>query len=173
MICWKSIGELTDEVVLGTGGKSTKEPTKKVRAILIRTDDKYAVTYEKSSNSYALPGGSIDPGEDQISALIREVFEETGCSCDVISPLGIIHENRSRADTTRSTYYFVVHTSTKQSALHLTEEEIKLGTSLLWCSLEDLLRLIKDSPATTDAEKFRKERDLLALSEYMRVNQEP
>lgn len=36
------------------------------------------LTYQHSSREYQLPGGGIDPGEGQISALTREAREETG-----------------------------------------------------------------------------------------------
>ena len=37
---------------------------------------------------FQLPGGGIDPGEQPLAALHREVFEETGWKIDVIRKLG-------------------------------------------------------------------------------------
>lgn len=95
---------------------------------------------ERETNVCALPGGSIEPGEDEKSAIIREIYEETGFSCDTTKPLGIICENRYHADTTRLSYYFVVHTKSQQSSLHLTEEECKLGTTVKWCSINEMIQ---------------------------------
>ena len=113
LIDWKVIGQLTDKNVLGTDGLSTKEPRRTSRAILINEDGQYAVMHVEKFNLHSLPGGGIDNGENELSALIREVFEETGCSCDAVEPLGIVSENRYHADYTSLSYYFVVRTKNK------------------------------------------------------------
>ncbi len=166
MISWKLIGELTDKIVLGTDGLSEKEPRKTSRAILVNKDGKYAVMYASKFNLHSLPGGGIDNGEDEVSALVREVFEETGCTCDDMKPLGIVSENRYHADFTSISYYFVVKTNTIQNKLHLTEAEIENGTILKWCSLDEMIHLIKDIEHETNQRKFLQARDLLALNEY-------
>lgn len=165
---WKIISKLTDKDVLGTDGLSTKEPRKTSRAILINEDGKYAVMYAKKFNLHSLPGGGIDDGEDERSALIREVFEETGCTCDTIEALGIISENRYHADFTSLSYYYIVTTKTKHGILHLTDTEQENGTILKWCSLDDLIHLIKDVEHETNQRKFLQARDLAALNEYQR-----
>lgn len=165
---WKIIGELTDKNVLGTDGLSDKKPRKTSRAIMINKDGKYAVMYAKKFNLHSLPGGGIDNGEDELSALVREIFEETGCTCDVIEPLGIVSENRYHADYTSISYYFVVKTKTMQSVLHLTDAEAENGTILKWCSLDETLRLIRDIEHETNQRKFLQARDLTALNEYIR-----
>lgn len=166
---WKTIGKLTDRNVLGTDGMSSKEPRKKSRAILINDDDKIAVMYERASNCYALPGGGIEEGEDEVSALVREIAEETGCACDTIEPLGIISENRYHADSTHISYFFVVHTKTKHNALHLTDEEVALGTTLKWCSLDEALKRIRSNDLDTNQKRFLQARDLVALNEYIHL----
>ncbi len=165
---WKMIGQLTDKNVLGTDGLSAKEPRRTSRAILINQDGQYAVMYAKKFNLHSLPGGGIDNGESEVSALVREVFEETGCTCDSIEPLGIVSENRYHADFTSLSYYFVVHTKTKQAILHLTDAEIENGTTLKWCSFNELYSLIKDIEHETNQRKFLQARDLLALEEYQK-----
>ena len=163
---WKLLGVLTDKDILGTDGLSTKEPRRTSRAILINEAGQYAVMYAKKFNLHSLPGGGIDNGEDEISALVREVFEETGCVCDRVERLGIVSENRFHADFTSLSYYFVVYTKTMQTVLHLTDAEIENGTILMWCSFDEMYSLIQDSVHETNQRKFLQARDLLALNEY-------
>ena len=165
---WKIIACLTDKTVLGTEGICLKEPRRKVRTILINEEGKYALTYEAASRIHTLPGGGIEEGEDPTFALQREVYEETGCSCDMIFPLGIVCENRYHADITTLSYFFVIHTKTKHTVSHLTKEEAELGTTLKWCSLGEMIHLIQDIKYETNQKRFLQARDLAAIDEYMR-----
>lgn len=164
---WKIISELTDKTVLGTDGLSHEKPRKKSRAILINKDGKIAVIYEKKSNLHTFPGGSFEPGEDELSALVREISEETGCTCDTIIPLGIVSENRNHANSTHLSYFFVVHTQTLFPMPHFTTEEIELETTLKWCSLDETLHFIKNTEHDTSQKRFMQARDLAALHEYI------
>ncbi|MBQ8040829.1 MAG: NUDIX domain-containing protein [Lachnospiraceae bacterium] len=165
---WNLIAELTDKNVLGLDGMSNKVPRKTSRAIVMNEDGKYAVMYAEKFNLYSLPGGGIEEGEDEISTLIREIYEETGCICDFVEQLGIVSENRNHQDYTTLSYYFVVHTKTKTSDTHLTEAEIENGTSVKWFSLEETLHRIRDAEHETTQRKFLQARDLAALTEYCR-----
>lgn len=51
-----------------------------VYAILLRGDDLLLTHQTEPVPEFQLPGGGIDPGEQPIAALHREVFEETGWS---------------------------------------------------------------------------------------------
>ena len=161
---WNLIAELTDKNVLGLDGMSNKVPRKTSRAIVMNEDGKYAVMYAEKFNLYSLPGGGIEEGEDEISALEREIYEETGCICDFAEQLGIVSENRNHQDYTTLSYYFVVHTKTKTSDTHLTEAEIENGTSVKWFSLEETLHQIRDAEHETTQRKFLQARDLAALT---------
>ena len=163
---WNLIAELTDKNLLGLNGMSNKLPRKTSRAIVINEDGNCAVMYEAKFNLYSLPGGGIEEGEDEISALIREIYEETGCTCDCIQQLGLVSENRNHQDYTTLSYYFVVHTKAQNASLHLTEEEIENGTTVLWLSLEETIHRIKDVEHETNQRKFLQARDLAALMEY-------
>ena len=168
MHIWKMLTELTDQNVLGSGGLSCEAPVEKARAILVNEAAQYAVMHEKATNLYMLPGGGIEDGEDAEAAITREILEETGCSCDSIIPLGIISENRFHANCTRLSYFFVIHTSTKQAIPCFTREERELGTEVKWVSLDELLHLIRDCECGSENRKFLQARDLAALQEYIK-----
>jgi len=163
---WNLISELTDKNVLGLEGMSSKPPRKTSRALVINEEGNCAVMYAEKFNLYSLPGGGIEEGEDEVSTLIREIYEETGCTCDSIEQLGMVSENRNHQDYTTLSYYFVVHTKTKNSNLHLTEAEIDNGTIIKWFSLEETIHRIKDVEHETTQRKFLQARDIAALNEY-------
>lgn len=170
---WNILAQLTDRTVLGTDGLSSKAPQRKVRAILRNRDGKLALMYEKATGSHALPGGGIEPGEDETAALLRELLEETGCSCDTVTPLGIVTENRYHADTVRISYFFVVYTEQATAIPRFTAEEVALGTVLKWCFPEEALSLLRGDPADTPQRRFLQARDLAALLAYMESEKQP
>lgn len=165
-IKWKTIAELTDETVLGTGGLSDKAPRRTARAIVENPDGLYAVMYSKKFNLYTLPGGGMEAGETALEALEREILEETGCTCDTAEPLGIVSENRFHADYTSLCYFFVVHTKTEKGELHLTALEEENGTVAEWHTLDDAVHLIRDRVHDTNQRKFLQARDVAALAAY-------
>lgn len=166
---WKIIAELTDQNVLGTDGLSRQKPVKKARGILINEEGKYALMYEKKNDWYALPGGAMEENENEVAAIQREIREETGCTCDEIVPLGIVTENRFHSDSARLSYFFVIHTQTRQGVPQLTFEELELETELVWCTLEEMLFLIKNARCSTPVKRFLQARDLAALHEYLTI----
>lgn len=174
LLPWNIIAELTDKNVLGLDGMSNKPPRRTSRAIVFNEEGNCAVLYAKKYNLYSLPGGGIEEGEDEVSALVREIEEETGCTCDSIQQLGIVSENRGHQDFTSLSYYFVVHTKARPHALCLTETEKQDEISVMWCSVEEALHLIKDVEHDTNQRKFLQARDVAALVEYLaeRINKE-
>ena len=164
---WTTIAELTDKNVLDLDGMSNKPPRRTSRAIVINEEGNCAVLYAKKYNLHSLPGGGIEEGEDEFSALLREVEEETGCTCDSIQRLGIVSENRGHQGYTTLSYYFVVHTKEKPCELRLTDAEEEDGISVMWCSVKEALHLIKDVEHDTNQRKFLQARDVAALMEYL------
>ena len=73
------------------GSTFTRQAT---RAIVLKGEE-ILLLYTERYHDYSLPGGGIDEGEDQITALIRELREETGAQ-DVrnIEPFGLYEEFR-------------------------------------------------------------------------------
>ena len=72
----EQICELNDRIVLGTDGMSAKTPRITARAIVKNKDGLYAVMYADKFKLHSLPGGGVEDGEDVLTALRREVYEE-------------------------------------------------------------------------------------------------
>ena len=161
----KTIAKLTDKNILGLEGLSTAEPRYTSRAVLRNSEGKFAVMIMKKVGFQLLPGGGIDPGEDEISALKREILEETGCSCDYIKEIGIVEENRAHCDYTQISYYYFVRTNGKISETQLTDSEKANKTEIQWHSFDEIYRLITEFAPKTEQQKFLRARDSAILEE--------
>ena len=162
----KQICELNDRIILGTDGMSTKAPRITARAIVKNKDGLYAVMYADKFKLHSLPGGGVEDGEDVLTALRREVYEETGCVCDEIRELGVVTENRASLDYTQINHYFVVTTNHTPREIHLTEVEQTNRTVVKWVAFDEADRLINEQVFDRVQAKYLKARDVAALREY-------
>lgn len=160
------IGELNDKLVLGQDGLSNKAPRLTARAIVRNQSGLYAVMYSDKLNLYSLPGGGVEEGEDVLTALRREVYEEVGCTCDEVTELGIITENRASLDYTQINFYYAVTTNRVSGKTHLTESEQASNTVVQWHSFDEMVRLIGGQKFDRVQGKYLKARDVAALKAY-------
>ena len=162
----KQICELNDKIILGQDGLSNMAPRITARAIVKNQDGLYAVMYADKFKLHSLPGGGVEDGEDVLTALRREVYEETGCVCDEIQELGIVAENRASLDYTQINYYFVVTTTHTPGENHLTEAEQDSRTVVEWHTFDEMVRLINEQEFDRVQGKYLKARDVAALRDY-------
>jgi len=163
----KLLCELNDKLLLGLDGMSDKPPRLTARAIVKNANGLYAVMYAEKFGLHSLPGGGIEDGEDPITALRREILEETGCTCDHIEELGIVSENRAHQDFTCKSYYYAVTTDHAPEPIQLTADEIANKTTVQWHTLDDMIRLICTPEHTTTQRMYLQARDRAAITEYL------
>lgn len=166
----KLICELNDRIILGQAGRSDKVPRVTARAIVRNQNGLYAVMYADKFKLHSLPGGGVEAGEDVLTALRREVNEETGCVCDEIKELGIVAENRASLDYTQINYYYAVTTTHQPGENHLTEAELASRTVVQWHTFDEMVRLINEQEFDRVQGKYLKARDVAALREYAEIN---
>ena len=162
----RCIARLTDRDLLGTEGLSHAAPRLTARAILRNGKGQYAVVHTDGFGIHMLPGGGVEMGESILTALHREVAEETGCRITSAVPLGYVEENRAHADYTQLSYYFIVDTPDETFHPHLTELEAAHGAKAMWMTLEEAWECISTPVFERPQGKFLQARDVAALTAY-------
>ena len=116
------------------------------RAVIVGADGRIAMQRDKNGE-YKLPGGGIEPGEDEMEALCREVSEETGMTVirDSVREIGVIIERRrdiyspeKRYESHSYCYFCSCEQAVGQTSL--TEHEQYHGYKLEWASFEQIMQ---------------------------------
>ena len=90
------------------------------------------------------PGGGIDPGEDEVTAVVRELHEETGlvvAPSDVLGPLArrrVWHGYSDVVVDQHDSFYAVRTRAFEPVPAGLTEEELVTVHGLRWWTTEEL-----------------------------------
>jgi len=160
---------ITDKDITGSENLSTAEPRIAVNAVLFDAEGNIALSHETKYDLITLPGGGVEPGEDFHAAVKREMWEETGCDCEITGELGWIYENRSEHNFVQQRYYYTARVVGEKGELHLTEEELATDTTVIWLPLNEALKIISEKQHDNYYEsyqrKFVKKRDVAALEQ--------
>ncbi len=115
-----------------------------VRAI-IREGSNLLMIHSSCDGDYKFPGGGIKAGEDHLSALSREVNEESGANLlkEMIEYGKVIEYDRpieKQFDLfVMTSYYYLCQIELQIGIQHLEKYESELGFTPEWISIEDAL----------------------------------
>lgn len=115
---------------------------------VIKKDNKYLLVQEaqeKCRGKWNIPTGHLDPNESVFDGAKREIYEETGCTAEIINIMGITIEEKSMTNFKQISYVFLGRVINKTNELHLTKKEELEKTIVLWKSFEEGLEKIKNS----------------------------
>ena len=163
----KHLITITDKDITGSENLSSAKPRIAVGVVLLDDDQNIALYYGENWDMYTLPGGGMEDGEDLISAVQREMWEEAGCRCEIVSEIGVVHENRSEHDFTQEKYHYLAKVVGEKGELHLTEKELASNATICWFMPEQALQIIESQQPTTYQQKFIKKRDMTVLKEVL------
>jgi len=129
------------------------------RAIVIN-NSKIALLFVPKHNYHKLPGGGIEPGEDQETALHREILEETGCRIKILKDVGMIIEYRDDKDMRQESYCYLAKVDGEIKEPSFTEKEKADGFKLIWVAIDEAISLLKKDRPKTESGRFIQVRDL-------------
>ena len=115
------------------------------RGILFDAFGNIAIINKVLKNEFKLPGGGIENEETKEKAFLREIYEETGCQAEILDYIGITIEEKGKTNFKQISYVFIGRVLNNTNQLHLTEKEKLEETRVLWQTLEEGLKSIKNS----------------------------
>jgi len=163
----KHLATITDKDITGSDALATAEPRIAVSAVLFDRDNNIALQYLSNYEVYALVGGAVDPGEDLLTAIKREVLEESGCDCEIIGELGYTFESLAEPNKSQKRYNYIARVVGEKGKLQLTEDEISWGAVTCWHPIEKALQLIKETDSSYYVHKFMRLREIAVLTEVI------
>ena len=115
--------------------------------ILVSKGDKILLARHARRNTdlYTCLAGFMEHGESIEKCAEREVKEETGYHCHIISYLGSIEEHKLEKNFLHISYCFLAETVGKKGSLHLTKKEKSLGFKHQWFSIDEAIEMMEKS----------------------------
>jgi 8-oxo-dGTP diphosphatase len=136
---------------------------KAARAIVFDDSGQVALLHATKTYYFKLPGGGMENGEDEETALKRECKEEIGCDIKIIEALGSTLEYRKKYGLKQTSYCFFAEVVGKKGIPHLEQDEINEGFEAVWLPLADALKKVRESKPTVYEGLFMVPRDIALL----------
>ena len=120
-----------------------------VRAILLDENDNVCLEYLLDDDGfgprdyYETPGGGIKQGETHEQAIKREIEEEVGYECEIISFLAEVDDYYNLIKRHNHNYYYLVRRGKKVSQ-HLEEDEKIRISKIIWVNIDEAIRLYEN-----------------------------
>ncbi|MBE6879973.1 MAG: NUDIX domain-containing protein [Ruminococcaceae bacterium] len=145
----------------------SKRPS--ARAVIIK-DNLLAMVYSEKYRYYKFPGGGIEKGEEHISALIREVREETGLSVipDTIKEYGKVDILR-KSDIFENTvfyqenFYYLCDVTKDLDSQKLDDYELESGFTLKYVTADEAIRTNREKSTSDDVYMIEREIRVLEI----------
>ena len=124
-------------------GKAFIRPS--ARGIIFR-DGKLAVIYSRKNKYCKFPGGGIELDEDAVTAMIREVKEESGLIVkpESVREFGYVHriqKGRHEPVFIQDNYYYFCEVEEGQEDTEFSESEMKEDFVPMFIPLEEAIRI--------------------------------
>lgn len=133
------------------------------RGVVFDQDGKIAVLHVGRDDYYKLPGGGLEAGEDNLTAMVRECLEETGCYIQNLREIGQIVEYRDRHKMLQKSYCYVAEVKGEKGQPSFDRGEKTEGFALKWLDFDEALRIFLSQQPEVYNGKFIVKRDLFIL----------
>ena len=122
------------------------------RAVVIR-DGHVLLSYETVNDQWMIPGGGLEPGEDEAACCVREVAEETG---HIIEPSSCVLELDEYYEDCRYVDRYFFGAVTGRCERQLTDREKAVGMEPRWLPVEEALDIFSRHADYTDTDEMRR-----------------
>lgn len=138
-----------------------------VRAILHNpSSNKIALLHVAKGDYLKLPGGGIEGDEEHLTAVTREIMEETGCK--VLPVIDFLAQSEEwRNDLHQISYCYMAKLTEDTGSSELTEMEASEGLTHRWESPQDALDAMKEIQPVSELGRFIKERDSFFVETFL------
>lgn len=134
------------------------------RAVVIDAKNRVFLMRIESRDAYKLPGGGIDEGEDNWTAVAREVREEVGVDIELVAELGKIVEYRDPVKMKQTSYCYLVRQVGDKFESSLEPEEVANGMSeVLADDIDHAISLVETNSVNGMEGRFMTLRELTVL----------
>lgn len=119
------------------------------RAILIDENNNVCLEYLLDDDGfgprdyYETPGGGIKQGESHEQAIKREIEEEVGYKCEIISFLAEVDDYYNLINRKNHNYFYLVRRKEKVEQ-HLEEDEKIRISKIIWVNIDEAISLYEN-----------------------------
>lgn len=117
------------------------QPRYGVYAVIPNPEKTHIILVQAPNGAWFLPGGEIEAGEDQLSALKRELIEELGFTATVGAYYGQADEYFYSSH--RDTYYYNPAYLYEVTSFHEIGQPLEDFNNLSWFSVDEALNKLK------------------------------
>lgn len=162
----KTIKEISD--YWSTPDNLVTKTREAARAILFDENNLTPLLYVSKHNYHKLPGGWVEEGENQKTALLRECLEEVGCTVEIKWEVWKIVEFRARHELKQISYcYWGNITSVWLPTF--TEKEKEQWFVIIRVGLDEAISMLKNDEPTNYEWKFIQQRDISFLKQCKKL----
>ena len=139
------------------------------RAVVIR-EGRILLSYETVTDQWMIPGGGLEPGEEEAACCVREVAEETG---HVIEPSPCVLELDEYYEDCRYVDRYFFGAVTGRCERRLTDRERAVGMEPRWLPVEEALSVFSRHADYAAADEMRRGmylREFTALSTLVQTS---
>lgn len=136
------------------------------RAVIFDENKMIPLLFVSKKNYHKLPGWWIEPGEDKIMGLTRELQEETWCEAEIDKEIGITIESNS---TRKQTSYCYMGKVKKKSKPNFTDKEKEYWFELKRVTIDEAITLIQSEKRESETGKRIQQRDLCILEKAKHI----
>ncbi len=120
------------------------------RAVVYDNDGHVAILNVSNKNYHKLPGGGVEDGEDELSALKRECREELGCEIEVFGEVGQIVEYRKIFHLKQISLCYLANVTGQKGSPAFTQDETEDGFQILWLPIQQAMQILADDQPEND-----------------------